>query len=105
MHDLLTVTYGLGGIIAALFHVPQLRRLWCRPESVQGIAAASWCGWLAISANSLAYAVLVNGDPALVYMTGLGMVCQCLMLLFMARARLLLRRGGADGAATAAGLA
>ncbi|HYC02624.1 MAG TPA: hypothetical protein VED40_04985 [Azospirillaceae bacterium] len=92
MEHLLTATYSLGGIVAAFFHLPQLRRLWTDPQSGKGIAGASWCGWFVISCNSVAYAILVNGDPALIWMNVLNLCCQACMLACMFRAARLRRR-------------
>lgn len=93
MHDLLTASYGLGGIISALFHLPQLLRLWRQPDSVGGIAVSSWVGWFAISCNAIAYAALVNGDPVFLALCLLGTACQMAVLACVLRAKRILRRG------------
>jgi hypothetical protein len=100
MEHLLTATYSLGGIVAALFHLPQLRRLWTDPQSGKGVAGASWCGWFVISCNSVAYAILVNGDPALIWMNVLNLCCQACMLACMFRAARLRRLAEGQPAAS-----
>lgn len=91
MQDILTLTYSAGGVAAAAFHVPQWLRLWRAPALVRAISPWSWLGWFVISLNSLAYAVLVNHDRALIAMSGLAIVCQAVMLGLMARAHVKVR--------------
>ncbi|ACJ01192.1 hypothetical protein [Rhodospirillum centenum] len=108
MQDLLTLTYAVGGIAAAFFHVPQWLRLWRTPALVAGISPWSWLGWFGISLNSLAYALAVNHDRALIAMSVLTIVCQAVMLGLMARAHAKLRtaqRAATDSPAAPLGAA
>lgn len=102
MEEILTASYSVGGIISALFHLPQLLRLWREPESVKGIAVASWLGWFVLSCNAIAYAYVVNGDWIFLALCLLNTVCQVLVLAFVARAKLILRRSAKPAAKPAA---
>lgn len=93
MIEILTASYGLGGIIAALFHIPQLLRLWRTPEAVHALSLVSWLGWFLVSCNSTAYAALVNRDPVFLALCALNLACQAAVLACMARAYLVLWHG------------
>jgi hypothetical protein len=95
MQALLNATYSLGGIAAAFFHVPQLSRLWKRPEGVRAISRTSWFGWFVISCNTLAYATVVNGDGRFIGIAALNLLCQTCMLAVIVRACVQLRRAPA----------
>jgi hypothetical protein len=72
----LSALYAISGIAACLCYLPQVWRLARNAETRRAMSLAAWGGWLAVSAVSLLYAVVVVGQPEMAAVSALNTMGQ-----------------------------
>lgn len=90
--DLLSALYAGAGIAACVCYLPQLRRLLREPAARRAMSLATWGGWLAVGAVSLAYAAVVVDSPEMVAVTAANGMCQAAVFALALAQRLADRR-------------
>lgn len=71
--------YAVSGMASCACYGPQLLRLIRSAEARRSMSLISWGGWLVFSGIALLYA-LVLGTPEMVLVSGLGTLCQSVVV-------------------------
>ncbi len=85
---ILAPLYAVSGLAGVACYLPQLRLMWRHPEFRRAQSPAAWSGWAAIGIIGLLYAVFVIGDPLMIVVGSLNLLCQTTVLALAAIARL-----------------
>lgn len=73
---MLSALYAVSGVAACLCYLPQVRRLARHAETRRAMSLAAWGGWLAVSAVTLLYAVVVVGQVEMAVVSALNALGQ-----------------------------
>lgn len=90
--SLLSTLYAAGGIAACLFYLPQLARMARDAHTRRAMSLLSWGGWLAVSAITVLYALVVVRHPEMVLVAAANTVCQTVVVGLTLAQRLVDRR-------------
>lgn len=88
MENLITLLYGISGIMAAALYLPQIRAYHRDPAARRSISLLSWGGWLGLACVTVLYALFVIRNPLVAGLAVLNIVAQGIVLFYGVRARL-----------------
>ncbi|NEX63180.1 hypothetical protein [Noviherbaspirillum galbum] len=97
MEHLLSVLYGISGVIASALYIPQILKYHHNPDARKSISLLSWSGWIAIAVVSILYALLVVKNMLFAGVVSLNVAAQLTVLAYGLRARLGSPAGPAAG--------
>lgn len=85
--DALSALYAASGVAGCACYGPQILGLARSAEARRAMSLASWSGWLALGVVGILYAALVVGQPEMLLVGGLNLVCQTAVVVLVAGQR------------------
>lgn len=66
--------------MSAAFYLPTVIKLIRVPDAWRCQSTVSWAGWTLVATNACLYACLVNQDPFMIGVTGMGVTCNSIVV-------------------------
>lgn len=101
--DALSALYAASGVAGCACYGPQILGLARNAEARRAMSLASWTGWLALGVVGILYAALVVGQPEMLLVGGLNLMCQAAVVALVGGQRWLDRAAGKRAGTPGAG--
>lgn len=88
MEQILSVLYGVSGVIASALYLPQILKYHRDRDARMSISLLSWGGWIAIACVTILYALYVVNSNLIAMVACLNVVAQVTVLSYGVSARL-----------------
>lgn len=88
MEQILSVLYGVSGVLASALYVPQILKYHQDRMSRQSISLLAWGGWVAITVVTILYAVYVVKNYLFASVASLNVAAQTVVLCYGVMSRL-----------------
>jgi hypothetical protein len=88
MDQLLSILYGISGVAAAALYVPQILKYRRDRDACKSISMFSWGGWIAVTAVTIVYALIVIKSYLVAMVAASSVVAQTTVLFYGINARL-----------------
>jgi hypothetical protein len=88
MEHLLSILYGVSGFAAAALYVPQILKYRRDHDACKSISLLSWGGWIAVTAVTIVYALIVIKSYLVAMVAASSIVAQSTVLFYGINARL-----------------
>lgn len=94
MEQILSVLYGVSGVIASALYLPQILKYHRDRDARMSISLLSWGGWIAIACITILYALYVVNSHLIAMVACLNVVAQVTVLSYGVSARFDKSRSG-----------
>jgi uncharacterized protein with PQ loop repeat len=88
MEQILSVLYGISGIAASAFYIPQILKYHRDQDACKSISLFSWGGWIAVTAVTVVYALYVIKSYLVATVAATNLVAQSSVMFYGVKVQL-----------------
>jgi uncharacterized protein with PQ loop repeat len=88
MEQILSVLYGVSGIAASAFYIPQILKYHRDQDARKSISLFSWGGWIAVTAVTVVYALYVIKSYLVATVAATNLMAQCAVMFYGVKVQL-----------------